>query len=137
MTTQPDREAKCCGSQCSLPRILLMDDDPEILESMRIALEANGYQVTTARDGNQGLALAERQQFDLMILDVMMPKRSGFLVLETLRQLEKRPSRIIMVTANEGNRHREYAEQLGVDEYLRKPFPMDMLIESIKRVMSK
>ena len=129
MTSQPDMEATL--------RILLVDDDLEILESMRIALEANGYQVTAARDGNQGLALAERQQFDLMILDMMMPKRSGFLVLETLRQLEKCPSRIIMVTANEGNRHREYAEQLGVDEYLRKPFPMDMLIESIKRVMSK
>jgi len=117
--------------------ILLIDDDPEILESMRIALEANGYRVTTARDGNQGLALAERQQFDLLILDMMMPKRSGFLVLETLRQLEKQPTRIIMVTANEGNRHREYAEQLGVDEYIRKPFPMDVLIEAIKRVMSK
>ena len=129
MTPHPATDAKT--------HILLVDDDPEILESMRIAIEANGYLVTTARDGSQGLALAERQQFDLMILDMMMPKRSGFLVLETLRQLEKRPMRIIMVTANEGNRHREYAEQLGVDEYLRKPFPMDMLIESIKRVMSK
>ena len=129
MTSQPAAEAKT--------HILLVDDDHEILESMRIALEANGYLVTTAHDGSQGLALAERQQYDLMILDMMMPKRSGFLVLETLRQLEKRPSRIIMVTANEGNRHREYAEQLGVDEYLRKPFPMDMLIESIKRVMSR
>ena len=129
MTNQPDTEAKT--------HILLVDDDPEILESMRAALEANGYAVTTARDGSQGLALAERQDFDLLILDMMMPKRSGFLVLETLRQLEKRPTRIIMVTANEGNRHREYAEQLGVDEYLRKPFSMDMLLDAIKRVMAK
>ncbi|MCL2347298.1 MAG: response regulator [Planctomycetaceae bacterium] len=118
-------------------QILLVDDDHEILESMRVALEANGYSVTTARDGNQGLALAERQNFDLLILDMMMPKRSGFLVLETLRQIEKSPTRIIMVTANEGNRHREYAEQLGVDEYLRKPFPMDLLLESVKRVLAK
>ena len=129
MTSHSDTEAKA--------RILLVDDDLEILESVRIALEANGYQVTTARDGSQGLALAERQDFDLLILDMMMPKRSGFLVLETLRQLEKCPTRIIMVTANEGNRHREYAEQLGVDEYLRKPFPMDVLLEAIRRVMNK
>lgn len=129
MTGHADKEAKT--------HILLVDDDPEILESMRAALEANGYTVTTARDGSQGLALAERQDFDLLILDMMMPKRSGFLVLETLRQLEKRPTRIIMVTANEGNRHREYAEQLGVDEYLRKPFSMDMLLEAIKRVMNQ
>jgi len=124
-------------TEATKTHILLIDDDQEILESMRVALEANGYQVTTARDGSQGLALAERQQFDLLILDMMMPKRSGFLVLETLRQLEKQPTRIIMVTANEGHRHREYAEQLGVDEYLRKPFPMDMLITTIQRVMSK
>ncbi|MDR1385867.1 MAG: response regulator [Planctomycetaceae bacterium] len=117
--------------------VLLVDDDPEILDSMRVALEANNYHVTIAHNGSQGLALAERQMFDLLILDMMMPKRSGFLVLETLRQTEKRPTRIIMVTANEGNRHREYAEQLGVDEYLRKPFPMDMLLESVKRVMAK
>ncbi|MDR1492005.1 MAG: response regulator [Planctomycetaceae bacterium] len=117
--------------------VLLVDDDPEILDSMRVALEANHYHVTIARNGSQGLALAERQKFDLLILDMMMPKRSGFLVLETLRQTEKRPTRIIMVTANEGNRHREYAEQLGVDEYLRKPFPMDTLLESVKRVMAK
>ena len=67
-------------------RILLVDDDREIIESMRIALEAEGYDVILARDGNQGLAMAERENPDLLILDMMMPKRSGFLVLEKLRR---------------------------------------------------
>ncbi len=59
---------------------------PEIIDSIRYALETNGYEVIVARDGNQGLALAEREKPDLMILDMMMPKRSGFLVLEKLRR---------------------------------------------------
>ena len=80
---------------------------------MRIALEAAGYEILVARDGNQGLALAEREDPDLVILDMMMPKRSGFLVLEKLRRTRPVPVRIIMVTANEGSRHKAYAEMLG------------------------
>ncbi|MDR1958210.1 MAG: response regulator [Planctomycetaceae bacterium] len=118
-------------------RVLLVDDDAEVLEATRLALTAHGYDVTVARDGSQGLALAERNPPDLLILDMMMPKRSGFLVLETLRQFERKPTRIIMVTANEGNRHREYAQQLGVDEYIRKPFSMDTLLDAVARVMKK
>src|SRR3979409_1300803 len=106
-------------------RILLVDDDHEIVESMRIALEARGYQILVARDGNQGLAMAEREDPDLMILDMMMPKRSGFLVLEKLRRTKNMP--VIMITANEGSRHKAYAEMLGVEDYLRKPFGMDRL----------
>jgi DNA-binding response OmpR family regulator len=116
-------------------RILLVDDDTEIVESMRLALEASGYQILIARDGNQGLALAEREDPDLVILDMMMPKRSGFLVLEKLRRTRRVPVRVIMVTANEGSRHKAYAEMLGVDDYIRKPFPMDRLIESVKRLL--
>ena len=116
-------------------RILLVDDDAEIVESLRLALEANGYQVLVARDGNQGLALTEREDPDLVILDMMMPKRSGFLVLERLRRTRESSPPVIMITANEGNRHKAYAEMLGVDDYLRKPFPMDRLIESVKRLL--
>lgn len=115
-------------------RILLVDDDAEIIESLRLALEANGYEVLVARDGNQGLALTERETPDLVILDMMMPKRSGFLVLERLRRTEGDSPPVIMITANEGNRHKAYAEMLGVDDYIRKPFPMDRLIESVKRL---
>ena len=116
-------------------RILLVDDDAEIVESLRLALESNGYNVLVARDGNQGLALSERENPDLVILDMMMPKRSGFLVLEKMRRTCETPMRVIMITANEGSRHKAYAEMLGVDDYIRKPFPMDRLIESVQRLI--
>ena len=116
-------------------RILLVDDDAEIVESLRLALESNGYTVLVARDGNQGLALSERENPDLVILDMMMPKRSGFLVLEKMRRTRDTPMRVIMITANEGSRHKAYAEMLGVDDYIRKPFPMDRLIESVQRLI--
>jgi DNA-binding response OmpR family regulator len=112
-----------------------VDDDYEIVDSMKIVLESKGYEVLVARDGNQGLAMAEREDPDLVILDMMMPKRSGFLVLEKLRRTRDVPVRVIMITANEGSRHKAYAEMLGVDDYIRKPFPMDRLIESVKRLV--
>ena len=119
----------------SSKRILLVDDDAEIVESLRLALESNGYTVLVARDGNQGLALSERENPDLVILDMMMPKRSGFLVLEKMRRTRDTPLRVIMITANEGSRHKAYAEMLGVDDYIRKPFPMDRLIDSVQRLI--
>ena len=112
-------------------RILLVDDDAEIIESLRLALEAHGYEVLIARDGNQGLALIEREAPDLVILDMMMPKRSGFLVLERLKRMGEKKQRIIMITANEGARHKAYAEMLGVYDYLRKPFAMDLLLDTV------
>ena len=117
-------------------RILVVDDDAEIVEAMRYTLEAKGYTVLVARDGNQGLAMAEREDPDLVILDMMMPKRSGFLVLEKLRRTRPVPIRIIMITANEGSRHKAYAEMLGVDDYLRKPFAMDRLLASVERLLA-
>ncbi len=117
-------------------RILLVDDDREIVESMQVALEAGGYKILVARDGNQGLAMAERDDPDLVILDMMMPKRSGFLVLEKLRRTRRIPLRVIMITANEGSRHKAYAKMLGVDDYIRKPFTMDRLIDSVDRLLA-
>ena len=117
-------------------RILIVDDDLEIGRTVRYALEAKGYEVINATDGNQGLALAETEDPDLIILDMMMPKRSGFLVLEKIRRSRVVPTRIIMITANEGNRHKEYAETLGVDDYIRKPFQMDRLLESVERLLA-
>ena len=117
-------------------RILLVDDDTEIVESMRTALEAAGYTILVARDGNQGLAMVEREDPDLVILDMMMPRRSGFLVLEWLRRNRRVPTRVIMITANEGSRHKTYAEMLGVDDYIRKPFAIGRLIESVGRLLA-
>ena len=117
-------------------RVLLVDDDPEIIDAIRYALEAKGFQIFIARDGNQGLAMAEREDPDLVILDMMMPKRSGFLVLEKLRRTRETPVRVIMITANEGSRHKAYAEMLGVDDYIRKPFAMDKLVDSVQRLLA-
>ncbi len=116
------------------PHILLVDDDAEIIESMRYALENAGFKVSVARDGNQGLAMAETLTPDLLVLDMMMPKRSGFLVMEQLRREGSNRAKVIMITGNEGSRHQQYAELLGVDEYLRKPFPMERLIECARRL---
>ena len=118
-----------------LPPVLIVDDDPDIIESIRFALKSKEVEVLIARDGNQGLAMAEKEEPDLVILDMMMPKRSGFLVLEQLRQTSLRPMRFIMITANEGNRHKQYAETLGVDDYIQKPFPMDRLLGSVERLL--
>jgi DNA-binding response OmpR family regulator len=115
--------------------ILLVDDDHEIVESMRTVLENKGYRILVARDGNSGLMVAERENPDLLILDMMMPKKSGFLVLE---KLKNRPGGLIptiMITGNEGSRHRAYAEMLGVRDYIRKPFAMEKLVRAIERVM--
>ena len=136
MTEASHEPSSTGGERSTARRILLVDDDIEIIEAIRFALEAKGYQVLVARDGNQGLAMAEREAPDLMILDMMMPKRSGFLVLEKLRRTNPNPLRVIMITANEGSRHKAYAEMLGVDDYIRKPFAMDRLMESVKRLLA-
>jgi len=128
--------AKPGGEAAGGRRILLVDDDPEIVESMKAVLESRGHTILVARDGNQGLALAEKDAPDLVVLDMMMPKRSGFLVLEKLRRSNPTPIRVIMITANEGSRHKAYAEMLGVDDYIRKPFAMDRLLESVERLLS-
>lgn len=115
--------------------ILIVDDDHEILESMRTILENKGFRILAARDGNAGLMIAERENPDLIVLDMMMPKKSGFLVLE---KLKTRPGGLIptiMITGNEGSRHRAYAEMLGVRDYIRKPFAMEKLVRSIERVL--
>jgi DNA-binding response OmpR family regulator len=115
--------------------ILLVDDDTEIVESMRAVLENLGHRVLIARDGNAGLAVAERENPDLVVLDMMMPKKSGFLVLEKLRARPGGMVPTIMITANEGSRHRAYAEMLGVRDYIRKPFAMEKLVKSVEQIL--
>ena len=133
MTTEKAQaENKSSGAK----RILIVDDDPDIIESVRFPLEKKGYTVLVARDGNQGLTMAEKEAPDLVILDMMMPKRSGFLVLEKLRRTHAVPMRVIMITANEGSRHKAYAEMLGVDDYIRKPFALDRLVSSVDKLLS-
>jgi CheY-like chemotaxis protein len=114
--------------------ILLVDDDPDIINTFRPLLESKGYRVVIATDGNTALATAESVAPQLVVVDMMMPRKSGLLVLERLKSPPNRDTRVIMITANEGMRHQAYAEHLGVDDYIRKPFPVERLLESIERL---
>lgn len=116
--------------------ILLIEDDREIATTIRSVLEAAGYLVHYAPNGKEGKKLAEEKQPDLVITDMMMPQLGGFPVLEFLKSLPK-PPRVIMITANEGGRHKAYAEWLGVDDYLRKPFAMDVMLDAVAKALAK
>jgi DNA-binding response OmpR family regulator len=115
--------------------ILLIEDDREIATTLLKVLEGAGYSVQWGQNGLEGRRLAESLSPDLVITDMMMPKMGGFPVLEFLKSLP-RPPKVIMITANEGGRHKAYAEMLGVDDYLRKPFAMDVLLEAVERALS-
>lgn len=119
-------------------KILLVDDDPDVLTSLQAALADTGATIDTASDGNTAVEKVAANAPDLMVLDMMLPKRSGFLVLEKVRQGRAKtdPPRVIMITANMGTRHRVYAESLGVSSYLTKPFRMDRLVQSVKDLLS-
>ena len=113
--------------------ILIVDDDMELSDGLRAVLERQGgYRVIQARDGQQGKQLIYQHHPDLVILDMMMPRMGGYPVLEHFRGKTDAPP-IIMITANEGSRHKAYAEYLGVVDYIRKPFAMERLLEAVER----
>jgi DNA-binding response OmpR family regulator len=112
--------------------ILIVDDDYELSDGIRAVLESQGHKVLQARDGQQGQNLIYQQRPDLVILDMMMPRKGGYPVLEHFRDKKDAPP-IIMITANEGSRHKAYAEYLGVVDYIRKPFAMERLLEAVDR----
>ena len=117
--------------------ILIVDDDREMARIMSTAFENAGYATTVARDGNEGLAVAETKAPDLIVLDMMMPRRSGFLVLERLRQILESPIPVIVVTGNFGDRHRTYAEVLGVGGYFYKPVKLPLLLEKVSDLLTE
>lgn len=118
-------------------RILLVDDDQDILTSMQAALEPTGAVIDLANNGNRAVELAEKDQPDVIVLDMMLPGRSGFLVLEKLKARKPRNSKpfVIMITGNTGARHKMFAESLGVSEYFNKPVKMDKLIATAERLV--
>jgi DNA-binding response OmpR family regulator len=115
--------------------ILIIDDDREIASMLHGVLQNNGYRVFLAPNGAEGQRQISSLKPDLVITDMMMPRLGGFPVLEFLKTLDAPPP-VIMITANEGGRHKAYAEMLGVADYLRKPFPMEVLLESIRRIFA-
>lgn len=110
-------------------RVLIVDDDADVRESVQAAFEAEGAETLVAGDGNTAIDLCYEEAPDLVILDMMLPARSGFLALEKIKGREDSPL-VIMVTANEGRRHQAYAEQLGVDRYMLKPVPLQALVDA-------
>lgn len=110
-------------------RVLIVDDDRDVRDAFEAALQSEGAETMIVVDGNQAVAVCQEDPPDIVVLDMMLPKRSGFLVLEKIKGHEDSPM-VIMVTANEGRRHQAYAESLGVDRYLLKPVPLDQLIDT-------
>ena len=118
--------------------ILIVDDDRDILTAIEEAFKETGAALLTATDGNTAVTLATEKQPDLLILDAMLPQRSGFLVLEKLKAKKPRNSKpyVIMITANPGKRHQIWAESLGANAYLTKPFRMDRLFEAAQELLA-
>ena len=108
-------------------KILIVDDDYEVRAAIDNALQAEGALTQTCGDGNSAVRICEVDPPQMVVLDMMLPKRSGFLVLEKIKKFENAPA-VVMVTANEGRRHQQYAEALGVDGYLLKPVRLERLI---------
>ena len=116
--------------------VLIVDDDIDILESMELAMRVEGATTHTAQDGTEAVSVCTSVEPDAVILDMMLPKRSGFLVLEEISSM-KHPPIVIMVTANQGKRHMAYAKSLGVAAYLVKPFGLDRLIITVSFLLQE
>ena len=128
-----------------LQKILVVDDDPDILDALTMILESKGYQVITAQDGIEALACLKAEKPDLMILDLLMPKMDGFAVLKELRdpkwsEYKATPILILTSVREEASRRRyelETGAELGVDDYVEKPFPPDILLERVRGLVKK
>ncbi len=117
-------------------RILLIEDEPGLVLTLSDLLSAQGYAVESARDGVAGLTLAIREPFDLIILDVMLPGRSGFEVCRELRQ-QGRDVAVLMLTAKTQVADRVTGLKLGADDYLLKPFEPPELLARIEALLRR
>lgn len=120
--------------------ILIVEDDPDMVTALETVLADTGATIKTAMDGNAALQVAEESDPDLILLDAMLPKRSGFLVLEKLKGTNKKRGDkpfVIMITGNVGKRHQTWAESLGVDGYINKPFRMERLLEAVEKLFTE
>ena len=130
----PDRAMNT--SRLEGKKVLIVDDDRDILSSIELAMRAEGATTYTVTDGDAALDAVEDGDPDAIVLDMMLPKRSGFLVLEKLKSQANAPI-IIMVTANQGKRHMVYAESLGVDAYMVKPVPLIRLVDKVVELLEQ
>jgi len=114
--------------------ILIVDDDQDILASMEIAVRSEGAGTVKAIDGSAAVLAVQQHNPDAVVLDMMLPKASGFVVLEKIME-SKDPPVVVMVTANQGKRHQEYAHNMGVHAYLNKPVPLNRLVDTLTRLL--
>ena len=119
-----------------MPRILVVDDEPEIVRGLEDNLRFEGYQILTATNGADGLALAATQAPDLVILDIMMPRLSGW---EVARELRRRglDVPVIMLTARGEEVDRVLGLELGADDYVTKPFSLRELLARVRAVLRR
>lgn len=116
-------------------RILLVDDEPLYLRLLKVNLEQEGYQISTARDGEEALEFVSQEIPDLIILDVMMPKVDGITVAIRIRQFSNVP--IIMLTAMGEEQDRVKGLNIGADDYMVKPFSATELVARVKAVLRR
>lgn len=116
--------------------ILLVDDEPHIIELAQLYLEREGYQVISAADGKEALEAVERKRPDLMVLDLMLPEMDGLEVCRTLRS-KKDPVAILMLTARDEDIDKILGLELGADDYLTKPFNARELVARVKAVLRR
>ncbi|WP_273841355.1 response regulator transcription factor [Rubrobacter calidifluminis] len=116
-------------------RVLIVDDDEALLEVISIVLASEGYEVLTAKDGSEALKIAGRERLDLVILDIMLPRMSGFEVLKKLRQQSDVP--VIMLTAKSQSVDKVVGLELGADDYITKPFDTKELLARIRAILRR
>lgn len=117
-------------------KILVVDDEPEIVKSVKIRLEASGYEVITAMDGLQATQIAIKQQPDLIILDIGMPAGDGHVVLKRIKDnVSTETIPIIFLTARTSMDDYEKAGDAGIDKYLTKPFKSEELLAAVEELL--
>jgi len=119
-------------------RILVVDDEVEAVKMMRIVLEASGYEVIGAHEGQEALKKAREENPDLIILDLMLPKIDGYKVCRMLKFDEKyKHIPIVMFTARAQESDRKMGEEVGADAYITKPFEHKVLLGKIQELLLK
>lgn len=116
-------------------RVLLVEDEPRLLRSLAKALREEGYAVDTASAGDDGLYKAETYDYDVVVLDVMLPRLDGWEVLQRLRKEKQTP--VLMLTARDALKDRVRGLDLGADDYLIKPFDLSELLARIRALIRR
>ncbi len=116
-------------------RILIVEDEPDLLRSLAQALREEGYAVDTAPDGEEGFYKAKSYDYDAVILDVMLPKLDGWEILKRLRKIKKTP--VIMLTARDQTRDRVKGLDTGADDYVVKPFDLDEIFARLRAIIRR